>query len=221
MRAFGVELVTEDYRRIIVPAPQAYEGRNYAIEPDASSAAYFLAAAAICGGRLRVEGLGQDSCQGDLGIVNILKQMGCTCRLEKDYVEAERAPDVTLRGEKEFDLGDMPDIAPTVAVLGLFADGAIRIRNVAHLEHKESRRLTVLASGLRRLGAGVDAHEDGLTIHPPPAITPAELDPQGDHRMAMALSLAGLAAEGISMRDAGCVSKSFPGFFEVLASLAN
>lgn len=221
MRAFGVELVTEDFRRIIVPAPQAYQGRNYVIEPDASSAGYFLAAAAICGGRLRVDGLGRDSCQGDLGMVDILRQMGCTCRLEKDYVEAERAPATALHGAMEFDLGAMPDIAPTVAVLGLFADGPIGIRNVAHLEHKESRRLTVLASGLRRLGAEVVAHKDGLTVHPPPEITPAELDPQGDHRMAMAFSLAGLATEGVSIRNAACVSKSFPGYFEVLASLAH
>lgn len=221
MRAFGVELVTEDHRRIIVPAPQAYQGRNYSIEPDASSAGYFLAAAAICGGMVRVEGLGQDSCQGDLRIVDILRQLGCNCRLGKDTVEVERAPAATLRGAKEFDLGAMPDIAPTVAMLGLFADGPIRIRNVAHLEYKESRRLTVLATELRRLGADVVIHEDGLTVHPVSEITPAELDPHGDHRMAMALSLAGLATEGVSICDADCVSKSFPGYFEVLASLGN
>ncbi len=221
MQAFGISVVTEDYRRIIVPAPQMYQATNYAIEPDASSAGYFLAAAAICGGRVRIEGLGRTSCQGDLRLTDVLRQMGCTCRLEDGFVELERRPDQVLRGRLELDLGDMPDAAPTVAVLALFADGPVRIRNVAHLQQKESPRLSVLAAQLGALGAEIEVHGDGLTVQPPREIRPGTVDPCGDHRMAMAFALVGLSAPGIAIGDPECVSKSFPGYFALLANLGN
>jgi len=221
MQAFGISLVTDDYRRIIVPAPQMYQATNYAVEPDASSAGYFLAAAAICGGRVRIEGLGRTSCQGDLRLTHVLQQMGCTCRVEDGFVELERRPEQSLRGKLELDLGDMPDAAPTVAVLALFADGPVRICNVAHLQQKESPRLSVLAAQLDALGAEIDVHSDGLTVQPPEEIRPRTVDPCGDHRMAMAFALVGLSAPGIAIRDPSCVSKSFPGYFALLASLGS
>ncbi len=221
MQAFGVSLVTEDYRRIVVPAPQVYEATNYAIEPDASSAGYFLAAAAICSGKVRVEGLGRTSCQGDLRLSNILQQMGCTCRVEDGFIESERRPEQSLRGTLELDLGDMPDAAPTVAVLALFADGPVRIRNVAHLQQKESARLSVLAAQLGALGAEIEVHSDGLTVQPPGEIRPGTIDPCGDHRMAMAFALVGLSVPGVAIGDPGCVSKSFPAYFDLLASLSS
>ncbi len=221
MKSFGAAWVTEDYHRIIVPAPQSYESTNYTIEPDASSAGYFLAAAAICGGKVRIEGIGRDSYQGDLRLVEVLYEMGCLCRVDDQVVEVERAAGATLRGGLDLDLGDMPDAAPTVAVLGLFADGPVRIRNLAHLQHKESPRLTVLARQLGRLGGAVEVHHDGLTVHPPEKIKATELDPCGDHRMAMALSLVGLAVEGISIRNPSCVNKSFPDFFATLSALGD
>ncbi|MCH8968479.1 MAG: 3-phosphoshikimate 1-carboxyvinyltransferase, partial [Planctomycetes bacterium] len=221
MQAFGISLVTDDYRRIIVPAPQMYQATNYEVEPDASSAGYFLAAAAICGGRVRIEGLGRTSCQGDLRLTNVLEQMGCTCRVEDRFLELERRPDQSLRGKLELDLGDMPDAAPTVAVLALFADGPVRICNVAHLQQKESPRLSVLAAQLGALGAEIDVHSDGLTVQPPDEIRPGTIDPCGDHRMAMAFALVGLSAPGIAIGDPGCVSKSFPAYFALLASLSN
>ncbi|MCH8879481.1 MAG: 3-phosphoshikimate 1-carboxyvinyltransferase [Planctomycetes bacterium] len=221
MQAFGINIVTEDYRRIIVPAPQMYQATNYDIEPDASSAGYFLAAAAICGGRVRIEGLGRTSCQGDLRLTEVLEQMGCTCRVEDGFVELERRPDQALRGGLEFDLGDMPDAAPTVAVLALFADGPVRIRNVAQLQQKESARLSVLAAQLGALGAEIEVHRDGLTVQPAREIRPGTVDPCGDHRMAMAFALVGLSAPGVSIGDPGCVSKSFPGYFALLASLSD
>lgn len=219
MKSFGINLVTEDHRKIILPAPQAYESTNYAIEPDASSAGYFLAACAICGGDLRIEGLGRDSIQGDLQLLGVLEEMGCAYEFEDRAVRIHKGVDVQLAGV-DADLAAMPDAAPTLAVLGLFAAGAVRIRNVAHLQHKESQRLTVLAAQLRRLGARVDVHDDGLTVHPPDKIEAAELDPCDDHRMAMALSLVGLAAEGISIQNPSCVNKSFPDFFATLESLS-
>lgn len=219
MKSFGIDLVTEDYRKIVLPAPQTYESTNYAIEPDASSAGYFLAACAICGGALRIEGLGRDSIQGDLRLLGVLEEMGCTYELEDRAVRIHKRLGAQLAAV-DVDLADMPDAAPTVAVLGLFSAGAVRIRNVAHLQLKESPRLTVLAAQLRRLGAGVDIHDDGLTVHPPERIEAAELDPCDDHRMAMALSLAGLAAEGISIRNPACVNKSFPDYFATLESLS-
>ena len=221
MQAFGINIVTEDYRRIIVPAPQMYQATNYDIEPDASSAGYFLAAAAICGGRVRIKGLGRTSCQGDLRLTEVLEQMGCTCRVEDGFVELERRPDQALRGGLEFDLGDMPDAAPTVAVLALFADGPVRIRNVAQLQQKESARLSVLAAQLGALGAEIEVHRDGLTVQPAREIRPGTVDPCGDHRMAMAFALVGLSAPGVSIGDPGCVSKSFPGYFALLASLSD
>ena len=147
--------------------------------------------------------------------------MGCSCRVEDGFVEVERGPDQSLRGELELDLGDMPDAAPTVAVLALFADGPVRIRNVAHLQQKESARLSVLATQLGVLGAEIEVHSDGLTVQPPAEIRPGTIDPSGDHRMAMAFALVGLSASGVAIDDPDCVSKSFPGYFALLASLSD
>jgi 3-phosphoshikimate 1-carboxyvinyltransferase len=221
MKAFGISLVTEDYRRIVLPAPQAYEATNYEIEPDASSAGYFLAAAAICGGRVRIEGLGRKSCQGDVKLTSVLEQMGCICRAGDDFLELERRPDQTIRGALDLDLGDMPDVVPTVAILALFADGPIRIRNVAHVQQKESQRLSVLAAQLGALGVEIDLFEDGLAVQPLREIRPGTIDPRGDHRVAMALALIGLSEPGIAIGDPDCVSKSFPGYFGQLASLSS
>lgn len=223
MRAMGVEVLeSDDGQRFIVPATQRYQARLIDIEPDASSATYFLAAAAVTGGRVRIEGLGRNSRQGDVRFVELLARMGAAVDMQDDYITLA-GPDATLvgpaanrlRGVDE-SMNDMPDSVQTLAVVALFADGPTRIRNVANLRIKETDRLAALSAELTRLGAAVDLHEDGLTIFPPKKIAPAAIETYGDHRMAMSFAIAGLVADGIVIRDAGVVSKSFPAFFAEL-----
>jgi 3-phosphoshikimate 1-carboxyvinyltransferase len=218
MRHFGIELLAEEPGRFIIPASQRYLATTLDIEPDASAAAYFWAAAAITGGAVRVEGLTRESRQGDVRFADVLAQMGCT-------VEADEAG-VTLIGPQtgrltgvDVDLNDMPDAVQTLAVVALLADGPTTIRNVANLRIKETDRIAALAAELAKLGARVNARADGLTIVPPATIRCAQINTYDDHRMAMSFALAGLAVEGIVIRNAACVSKSFPDYFDALSAL--
>jgi len=219
MRELGAEVLAAEGRRFVVAASQRYHAGTYAIEPDASAATYFWAAAAVTGGCVRVRGLGRDSRQGDVRLVDVLEQMGCGVRAGADFLEVQGPPHGKLRGI-DVDLNDMPDTVQTLAVLALFAEGPTTIRNVANLRIKETDRLTALATELARLGARVDLGEDGLTIHPPAALTPADIETYEDHRMAMSFAVAGVATEGILLRNAACVSKSFPTFFDALGRLS-
>ncbi|MCP4248316.1 MAG: 3-phosphoshikimate 1-carboxyvinyltransferase [bacterium] len=217
MQAFGVETVAqieEGGARFIVAESQRYRGREYAIEPDASNASYFLAAPAVAGGQLAVQGLGQASVQGDVKFVDVLEQMGCRVDRGSTWLTVHGpSSERPLRGI-DVDLNDMPDMAQTLAVVALFAEGPTRIRNVANLRLKETDRLAATAHELDRLGATVEIHADGLTIHPPGRVIPSAIDTYDDHRMAMSFALAGLAVEGIVINDPGCVSKTFPDFFD-------
>ncbi len=217
MRSLGVELL-ENEGRFIVPAFQRYQPGEHAIEPDASAATYFWAAAAVTGGRIRVSGLTRASRQGDVRFVDVLAQMGCRVHEDGSSLEVEAPADGRLRGVS-IDLNEMPDTVQTLAVAALFADGPTEIRNVANLRIKETDRIAALATELTRLGAKVDPRPDGLTIHPPERVTPAMIETYDDHRMAMSFAIAGLVVDGIVIKDAGCVSKSFPDFFEVLGRL--
>jgi len=223
MDRFGVAVV-EQYKpgnvKFIVSAPQRYQGRTLAIEPDASNASYFLAAPAIAGGRVTVKGLGTESIQGDARFVDVLERMGCEIERRNDSLTV-RGPsgDRKLQGI-DIDLNDMPDTAQTLAVTALFAEGPTTIRNVANLRVKETDRITALATGLGKLGARVDTFDDGLTIVPPAAPTPAAIDTYEDHRMAMSFALAGLRIPGLVINDPDCCSKTFPDFFERFTSLA-
>jgi 3-phosphoshikimate 1-carboxyvinyltransferase len=214
MQAFGVRVENRKFRRFDIK-PAHYRGRVYPIEPDASAASYFFAAAAITGGTVTVEGLGSDSLQGDLAFVDVLEHMGCTVIREREATTVTGGP---LRGVN-VDMNAISDTVMTQAVVALFASGVSRIRNVGHIRHKETDRLAALATELRKLGATVDEHDDGLVIVPPETITPARIATYDDHRMAMAFALAGLKAEGITILDPGCVAKTYPGFWEDLAGL--
>ncbi|MFQ5491198.1 MAG: 3-phosphoshikimate 1-carboxyvinyltransferase [Phycisphaerae bacterium] len=221
MQDFGVEVVANTIdtgARYIVAAPQRYRGRTYTVEPDASNASYFLAAPAVVGGTVTVSDLGTDSAQGDIRFADLLEQMGCRVEWGKTSLTVH-GPDRKLTGI-DVDLNAMPDMAQTLAVLALFADGPTRIRNVANLRIKETDRLTALATELGRLGARVDLHDDGLTVHPPANIQPATIETYDDHRMAMSFALAGLAVDGIVIGDPGCVAKTFPDFFDRWHALA-
>jgi 3-phosphoshikimate 1-carboxyvinyltransferase len=217
MRALGVEVV-EHRGRFIIPAGQRYAAGTYTVEPDASAATYFWAAAAVTGGRVAVVGLSRSSMQGDARFVDVMAQMGCEVEAGADELSVAAPPSGRLRGI-EIDLNTMPDTVQTLAVVALFADGPTTIRNVPNLRIKETDRIAALATELRRLGATVEERADGLTVHPPQRVAPATIATYEDHRMAMSFAVAGLLADGIVIRDPGCVSKSFPGFFDVFARL--
>jgi len=219
MRSLGVEVLASDNAdRFVVASTQRYAAKEILIEPDASAATYFWAAAAITGGHVRVTGLSRQSVQGDVGFVEVLERMGCRVDAGDDFLGIQGPPPGSLRGI-DVDLNAMPDAAQTLAVVALFAYGPTRISHIANLRIKETDRLAALESELTRLGARVEMTEEGLTITPPDQITPATIETYDDHRMVMSFALAGLAADGIVIKNADSVSKSFPDFFETLATL--
>jgi 3-phosphoshikimate 1-carboxyvinyltransferase len=230
MRDFGARVFADDRRAdgqplFEVQTGRLYEGRDYSIEGDASTASYFFAAAALTGGTLRVEGVGKVSPQGDARAADVLAAMGCRVKKERDAitVTGPRPPAGFLRGV-DWNCAEIPDVVPTLATVALFASGRTRLRGVAHLRHKESDRLRSVASELHKLGGEVKELRDGLeiegTLGPRPSpLRGALVDPWADHRLAMALSVAGLVLPGIVIREPGVVAKSFPGFFDALRGL--
>lgn len=213
MRAFGAT-VERDGDRFTVP-PGAYRACDYRIEPDASSASYFFAAAAVTGGRVRVEGLGSGSVQGDLAFVDVLASMGARVRRSEDAVEVSGAG--RLSGI-DADLRDISDTAPTLAVVAPFADTPTRVRGIGFIRGKESDRVAAIVRELRRCGVGATEEPDGFVVHPgePHAAT---IETYDDHRIAMSFALLGLRTPGIEITNPGCVTKTFPEFFRVLEDL--
>jgi 3-phosphoshikimate 1-carboxyvinyltransferase len=212
MDRFGVSLVRDGYRRFVVPGGQKYQARELTIEGDVSSASYFWAAAAVTGGTVATTNVYPHTTrQGDIGFLSILEHMGCRIETGADRVVVRGGK---LRGV-EVDMGNMPDMVPTLAAVAAFADGATLIRNVAHLRHKESDRLRAVALEWRRLGVLVDEREDGLVVHGGGRLSGAIVDPHDDHRLAMALAVLGLRTPGVKITDQQCVSKSFPSFWEL------
>lgn len=214
MRDFGVHVERDGYRRFIV-SPQAYCGRRFAIEPDASGAHYFWAAAALCGGHVRVDGLGSQSVQGDVHFADVLEQMGAKVTRTTTSIEVSGTGD--LDGV-DVDMNAISDTAPTLAALAPFARRPVRIRNIAHVRLQESDRLRALATELQRLGVKVRELDDGLAIEPS-HVHAAVVDTYDDHRLAMAFALIGLRVPGIGIRDPECVGKTFPGYFQRLEEL--
>jgi len=211
---FGVSYYREAYRYFRLPGGQHYQARDYEIEADASSASYFWAAAALTGGRVTVANLGQDSCQGDVGFVKVLEEMGCRVLAAPEGLTVEGG---ALRAVR-VDMAAMPDLVPTLAVLAAFAQGETTITGVAHLRHKESDRLAAVATELRKLGINARETADGLII---PGGKPhgAAIDTYQDHRIAMSFAVAGLKTPDITINDPDCVAKSFPNFWEVWENL--
>lgn len=216
MRAFGAGAGFAGPASLRVEPGRGYAARAYAIEPDASTAAYFFAAAAIAGGRVCVEGLPGASAQADMGFLGLLERMGCEVERGSTSVSV-RGPQGGLRAI-DADMNDMPDAVLAAAVTALFAQGTTRIRNVANLRIKESDRLAALETELRKLGAQAHADRDSITITPG-TLHGAEVATYDDHRMAMAFALAGLRVPGVAIRDPGCVAKSWPQYFDALRVL--
>jgi 3-phosphoshikimate 1-carboxyvinyltransferase len=215
MRDFGSDVERRDgLRQINISKQRLYSGREYSIEPDASAASYFFAAAAITGGRVTVEGLSRQSLQGDVRFCECLAQMGAKVEFAGDSITVEGA---SLRGI-DVDMNDISDTVQTLAVTTLFAEGRTRIRNVAHIRHKETDRIAATATELRKLGAVVTEFNDGMEIDPRP-LHGAEIDTYDDHRMAMSFALAGLRTAKVVIRDPGCTAKTYPNFFADLERL--
>lgn len=211
MRRFGVRVENDNYQAFRVAGGQAFRSPGTAlVEGDASSASYFLSAAAIRGGTVRVTGVGADSVQGDVKHADVLERMGAVVSRGPDYIEVSRG---NLRG-MDLDLNHIPDAAMTVAVTALFANGRTVIRNIGNWRVKETDRLAAMAAELRKVGAGVVEGPDYLEIDPPDRIQAAEIATYNDHRMAMSFSLASLGDVEITILDPGCVSKTFPDYFD-------
>jgi 3-phosphoshikimate 1-carboxyvinyltransferase len=222
MDEFGVtpELIrdplTGDPKQIIIPQ-EKYRASHYAIEPDASNAAYFLAAAAIHPqSSITIERLGKHSLQGDVGFADVLRRMGADVKIANDSITVT-GTDI-LEGI-EIDLSAMPDQAQTLGVVALFAQGETIIRGLHTLRVKETDRIAALAAELSKLGAEVEVQGDDLIIRPPDRIKAAAIDTYDDHRMAMSFAVAGTRSAGVTIKEAGCVNKTYPNYFEDLQKL--
>jgi 3-phosphoshikimate 1-carboxyvinyltransferase len=216
MRAFGVEVGKQHDHRYVVESGQQYTGKRYPIEGDCSSASYFFLAAALCQGRVRVQPINPRTLQGDIELLTIMERIGCTVIRGEDWVEVVGG--TLASGEYTFDLGAMPDMVPTLAVLAAVRPGRTIITNVSHLRIKESDRLAALTAELNKTGVRATEREDGLVIE---GDIPhgAAIATYNDHRIAMSFAVLGLAIPGIRIQDAGCVDKSFPGFWGELKRL--
>jgi 3-phosphoshikimate 1-carboxyvinyltransferase len=215
MADFGAHVRREHYDRFYIAAGQRYHAQDYQIEPDASNASYFFAAAALTGGRVRVEALHRQSIQGDIRFLDLLEQIGCSVRSDAGWVEVQGPQQ--LRGI-DVDMSKLPDMAITLAALAPFADSPTHIRNVALIRHHETDRIAATVAELRKLGVAVEERADGLTIFPGWQ-QPAEIDSYHDHRMAMGFAVAGLKIPGLRIAGAECVAKTFPDFFERFAAM--
>ncbi len=211
MQRFGVVVHKEDYRRFVIPVGSRYVSPgSYAVESDASSASYFLAAGLLGGGPVRVEGVGATSLQGDIGFAHFLTRIGGDVQWGPDWIEARRGGPIRAFDE---DFNQIPDAAMTAAVIALFADGPSRLRNIGSWRVKETDRLAAMATELRKCGAEIEEGADWLAVHPPSAIRSAQIATYDDHRMAMSFSLARFAAP-VTIEEPGCTAKTYPRFFD-------
>ncbi len=217
MSSFGVQVENHQYEYFEIAANQHYQSPgHYLVEGDASSASYFLAAAAIKGGSVRVTGIGRNSLQGDTKFANVLEKMGAKIRWGDDYVECERG---TLVGI-DMDMNAIPDAAMTIGTVALFAKGETVIRNIYNWRVKETDRLFAMATELRKVGAEVEEGHDYIRIQPPVHLQHAEIETYNDHRIAMCFSLVALSDTPVTILDPGCTAKTFPDYFEQLAKLS-
>ncbi len=220
MERFGVIVQREGWNRFVVPAGQRYvsPGR-IAVEGDASTASYFLAAGALGGGPVRVVGAGRQSIQGDVKFADALAEMGVEVTWGDDWIEA-RAPASGKLKAFDLDLNHIPDAAMTLAVAALFADGPSTLRNIGSWRVKETDRIAAMATELRKLGATVEEFPESITVTPPARLNPAVIDTYEDHRVAMCFSLVTLGGPYVRINDPKCVNKTFPEYFSTFAGIA-
>ena len=220
LQRFGVTVAQQDWHTFTVAADSYYQSPGEIwVEGDASSASYFLAAGAIGGGPVRVEGVGRDSVQGDVRFADALAQMGAQIEMGPNWIEA-RAPAKGKLKAIDLDCNHIPDAAMTLGVLALFADGTTTLRNIASWRVKETDRIAAMATELRKVGATVEEGVDFIRITPPDKLIPnAVIDTYDDHRLAMCFSLVGLGGVPVRINDPGCVAKTFPDYFERFAAI--
>ncbi|WP_033568474.1 3-phosphoshikimate 1-carboxyvinyltransferase [Dickeya undicola] len=218
METFGITVLNNDYQTFVVAGNQHYQSPDhYLVEGDASSASYFLAAAAIRGGTVRVTGVGRQSVQGDIRFADVLEKMGATIRWGDDYIECQRGSLHAI----DMDMNHIPDAAMTIATAALFADGgATTLRNIYNWRVKETDRLTAMATELRKVGAEVEEGHDYIRITPPTQLKVAEIGTYNDHRMAMCFSLVALSDTPVTILDPKCTAKTFPDYFQQLERLS-
>jgi 3-phosphoshikimate 1-carboxyvinyltransferase len=214
MQAFGVNVTETTRSHFFIEAPQHYSGTTFKIEGDATAASYFFAAAAITKGKARVSNLSLHTLQGDIAFINLLSEMGC--RIDQHEEE------ITVRGDIlhgiTADMSSIPDCVPSLAIVACFAEEPTTMINIGHLRYKETDRLTALATELRKLGAEVIVQPETLKIIPH-TLHGGTIETYNDHRMAMSFAIAGLMVNGIAIRNPGCVSKSFPTFWDEFKKL--
>ncbi|HYA15681.1 MAG TPA: 3-phosphoshikimate 1-carboxyvinyltransferase [Syntrophales bacterium] len=216
MENFGAEIIRSKTNTFLVKSGLRYSGKKYIVEGDASSASYFFLAAVLCHGRVRVMNINPDSIQGDIKLLGIMESLGCSVVRGGTWVEVIGGP--LNEGDASFDMGDMPDMVPTLAVLAAFRKGQTTITNVAHLRIKESDRIAAVVNELNRIGVIAKEKDDGLVVvgGKPHG---ADIETYNDHRIAMSFAIAGLAVPGMRIKDRLCVRKSFPGFWDELKKL--
>jgi 3-phosphoshikimate 1-carboxyvinyltransferase len=227
MKKFGVDVEIEgDMDKtpsFKIPSTAKYQSPgSILVEGDASSASYFIAGAAITGGRVTVRGCGSESVQGDVAFANVMEQMGATVIWAPECITVTRDPNVKLRGV-DVDCGKIPDAAMTLAVAALFAEGPTTIRNVYSWRLKETERMKAIVAECTKLGATVEEFRDYCIIHPPKdnkVNDNVTIETYDDHRMAMTFSLAACAGVNVIIHDPGCTAKTFPTYFEMLESIA-
>ncbi len=216
MAQFGVQVERHGWQAFTIPAASRYTtpGEIY-VEGDASSASYFLAAGAIAGGPVRVEGIGHNSIQGDVRFAEALQQMGANVQMGENWVEASSNSKLK---SVDLDCNHIPDAAMTLAIAALFAEGTTTLRNIASWRVKETDRISAMATELRKVGATVEEGADYIRVTPPSKLTPgASIDTYDDHRMAMCFSLVSLGGVPVTINDPKCVAKTFPDYFEQFA----
>jgi len=216
MKDFGAKIIQTGKYEYHVKAGKIYQGREYFIEGDASSASYFFLAAALLKKTIRVTGISRQSKQGDIRLLDVLEELGCKVRSGENWVEV--SGNNLADGDFTFDLNDMPDMVPTLAVLAAFREGQTVINNVAHLRIKESNRLEAVVAELNRTGIEAQEMPEGLVIQGG-KMRPAKIETYNDHRMAMSFAVAGLVVSGMEISDKKCVDKSFPAFWEELEKI--
>lgn len=217
MKAFGVEVENNNFESFKVKGGQTYQSPGrIMVEGDASSASYFLAAAAIKGGTIKVNGVGTSSVQGDVKFADVLEMMGATVEWEEESITVSNAGKLKAI---DVDLNHIPDAAMTIAATALFAQGTTTIRNIYNWRVKETDRLSAMATELRKVGATIIEGDDYIVIEPPAEISSATIDTYDDHRMAMCLSLAAMGKSSITINDPGCTAKTFPTYFDLFESI--
>jgi len=217
MKTFGVTVKNEGYAIFHVAGNQQYVSPGeYLVEGDASSASYFLAAAAIKGGTVKVTGIGRNSMQGDIRFADVLEKMGAIVEWGDDYIACTRGELNAI----DLDMNHIPDAAMTIATTALFAKGTTVMRNIYNWRVKETDRLTAMATELRKVGARVEEGHDYICITPPDTMQFAEIGTYNDHRMAMCFSLVALSSTPVTILDPKCTAKTFPDYFEQFARLS-